>query len=232
MYRNIGEVMLGLSVWKRNRPIVIAPPAKSIAYKPTFDTDIFREAAFYRFIELTEATYALYKSNVLIGSITTARAAYETLAVLWFVNIKLEHFKKTKDIVHFLTTINRLLFGWSNDNDFPEKINVLKCIDSVDKTLEGKFRTHYEILCEYAHPNYSGTFGSYTKPDDPKHEVHFGAYLRNEEALRGYIENTVVIALELLNHIQQKYEKVLNEALDACHELHVAGKLKVAYDEV
>lgn len=231
MYSNIEEAMLGLKVWKKHRKVSISPLAKNLAYKPTFDAEIFREAAVYRFIELTESTYVLYKSNLLIGSITTARAAYETLAVLWFLNTKLEHLTKTKDIAHFLETIRRLLLGWSNDAEFPEKINVLKCADAVDKTLEGVFRRHYEMLCEYAHPNNSGTFGSYTAPDHSTLEVQFGAYLRNEEILKSHIQNTVVISLEMLNHVQENYENIVNDALDTCHELHEQGKLKVAYDE-
>ncbi len=231
MYNNIDEAMLGLSVWKKNRKKTIAPLSKNLAYKPTFDADVFREAAFYRFIELTESTYALYKSNLLIGSITTARAAYETLAVLWFLNTKLENLTKTKDISHFLETIRRLLLGWSTDDEFPEKINVLKCLDAVDKTMEGKFRRHYEMLCEYAHPNNSGTFGSYTAPNHSTLEVHFGAYLRNEDILKRHIQSTILISLEMLSHVQHNYENIINEALATCQELHAHGKLKAAYHE-
>ena len=231
MYNNIDEAMLGLDVWKKHRKKTIAPLAKNLAYKPTFDADVFREAALYRFIELTESTHTLYKSNLLIGSITTVRAAYETLAALWFLNTKLEHLTKTKDISNYVETIRRLSFGWSNDEEFPEKINALTCTDAVDKTLKGRFRRHYEMLCEFAHPNYSGTFGSYTAPDHSTLEVHFGAYPRNEAALRSHIESTVTILLEMLNHVQENYEKTITEALNTCHELHKQGKLKAAYNE-
>jgi len=231
VYNNIEEAMLGLDVWKRHRKVSIAPLAKNLAYKPTFDTDIYREAAFYRFIELTESTYSLYESNLLIGAITTARAAYETLAVLWFINTKLEHLTKTKDISHFLEITHRLMLGWSNDEEFPEKINVLKCADAVDKVFEGRFRRHYEMLCEYAHPNNSGTFGSYADPNHSTLEVKFGSYPRNKETLKKNIQSTVVISMEMLNHVQQDYEKIINEALDTCQELHEQGKLKDAYNE-
>jgi hypothetical protein len=87
------------------------------------------------------------------------------------------------------------------------------------------------MLCEYAHPNNSGTFGSYAAPDHSTIEVHFGAYPRNEDVLKRHIESTVVISLEMLNHVQKNYENVINEALDTCHELHEQGRLKAAYDE-
>lgn len=226
MYKTIEEAMLGLYVWKKHRRTKIAPLSKNIAYKPTFDADHCREAAIYRFIELIESTDCLYKSNHLVGAIVTARAAQETLAVVWFINDKLESLVKTKDLGHFTETIKRLILGWTNDEKFPDKINVLKCIDTVDKKMDGKFRRHYEMLSEYAHPNYSGTFGAYAQPNHETLEVHLGEYPRSKETLLSHIKSTIIICLELLTYIQENYEEMLNEALDVCHELHEAGKLK------
>lgn len=218
--------MEGLAIWKMHRRSVVVRLSKNIAYKPTFEADYFREAALYRFIELTESSYSLYKSNLLVGSIVAARAAQETVAVLWFINSKLEHLSKTKDIAHFTNTIKRLTLGWSNTDDLPEKINVFTCIDSVDKHLDGKFRRHYEMLSEYAHPNYSGTFGAYGDPNHETCEVHLGNYPRAKENLLALIELTTCICVGLLDSIQENYEVVINEALHACHTLHESGKLK------
>jgi len=226
VYETIDQAMKGLSIWKNHRRSIVSPLSKNIAYKPTFEADYFREAAFYRFIELAESSYSLYKSDLLVGSVITARAAQETLAVIWFINSKLQHLSKTKDLSHFTDTINRLILGWSNDEEFPEKINVLKCIDSVDKALEGKFRRHYEMLSEYAHPNYSGTFGAYGEPNHEALEVSLGSYPRSRDTLLLHIEQTICICVALLDSIQEKYESVINAALDVCHELHDAGKLK------
>lgn len=215
--------MADLSVWKQQRRSVVSPLSKNIAYKPTFEADYFREAAFYRFIELIESSYSLYKSDLLVGSVVTARAAQETLAVIWFINSKLEHLSKTKDLTHFTETMNRLILDWSNDEEFPEKINILKCIDSVDKSLEGKFRQHYNTLSEYAHPNYSGTFGAYGKPNHETLEVAFKDYPRSRKRLITLIGSTICICVGLLDSVQEKYEVVINSALDVCHELHDAG---------
>jgi hypothetical protein len=225
VYKTIEQAMEGLSVWKQHRRSVVSPPSKNIAYKPTFEADYFREAAFYRFIELIESSYSLYKSDLLVGSVVTARAAQETVAVIWFINSKLEHLSKTKDLSHFTETMHRLILGWSNDEEFPEKINVLKCIDSVDKSLEGKFRRHYDTLSEYAHPNFSGTFGAYGQPNYETLEVSLGAYPRSRKTLLTQIELTIRICVELLDSVQRKYEVVINTALDVCHELHYAGEL-------
>jgi hypothetical protein len=148
------------------------------------------------------------------------------LAVAWFINSKLEHLTKTKDLSHFSGIMRRLIVGWSNNEEFPEKINVFKCIDSVDKTMEGKFRRHYETLCEYAHPNYNGTFGAYGNPNHETLEVTLGSYPRSSETLKMHIESMLIICISLLDSIQEKYETVINSALDVCHDLHEQDTLK------
>lgn len=226
MYNDIEEAMIGLAVWKDSLRTLVKPLSKNIAYKPTFDADYYRESVLYRFIELAESSYLLYKADLLVGAVVAARAAQETLAVAWFINSKLEHLSKTKDIAHFREIMERLIVGWSNDEEFPEKINVFKCIDSVDKKLEGKFREHYERLCEYAHPNYNGTFGAYGNPNPETLEVTLGKYPRSKNTLRVLVENTLIICVSILNPIHETYGVVVNAALDVCHELHEQGKLK------
>lgn len=226
MYKNIDEAMLGLSVWKEHLRASVSPISKNIAYKPTFDADYYREAVLYRFVELAESAYHLYKTDLLVGAVVSARAAQETVAVAWFINSKLEHLVKTKDLSHFSEIMRRLIVGWSNDEEFPEKVNVFKCIDSVDKAMEGKFRRHYDMLSEYAHPNYSGTLGAFGNPNHETLEVSFGNYPRSRKTLENHIESTLIICVSLLNSIQEKYESVINLALDVCHELHEKGLLK------
>ncbi|TLM73198.1 hypothetical protein ACONUD_02320 [Microbulbifer harenosus] len=225
MHKDIDEVLVRLNTWGAHLRTTVQPLTKNIAYKPTFDADYYREAVLYRFIELAKSACQLYKSNLLIGSLVSVRAAQETIAVAWFINYKLDQFSKNKDLKHFSETVRRLILGWSNDAEFPEKINVFKCIDSVDKVLEGKFRRHYEMLSEYAHPNYSGTFGAYGSTNIDTLEVTFGSYPRSEKTLKRHIKSTLTICVSLLEMIQEKSENSFNSALDVCHELHEQGKL-------
>jgi len=231
MHKTIDEAMVGLAEWKNNRKDVVESLSKSIAYKPTFEAGYLSEAILYRFIELAESTYELYKSNFLIGAVVTARSAHETLAVLWYLNIKLEHLVNTKNIDHFTETMKRLLMGWTKDEQFPERVNVLTMVDSVDKSLQLGFRRNYDMLSEYAHPNYSGTFGAYAKYED-HFKVSFGCYPRNKYILEKHIENTLIICVSMLDFIQEKLELNYFAALDVCIELQEQGKVKEAYNKV
>jgi hypothetical protein len=226
VYRNIDEAMIGLSVWKNHRRTIVKPLSKNLAYKPTFEADYLREATMYRFIELIESSHTLYKAGLLIGAVVSARSAYETLAVMWYLNSKLSHLVKTKDLKHFSERMRSLILGWSKDEEFPEKTNVLTCIKSVDKELEGKFGKHYDMLSEYAHPNYSGTFGAYAEPNHETLDVVFGKYPRSEKTLNSHIENTIIISVSMLDNIQEGYESIINQALDVCVDLHQSGNLK------
>ncbi len=81
-------------------------------------------------------------------------------------------------------------------------------------------------ISEYAHPNYSGTFGAYANPNHETLEVVFGSYPRSENTLRSHIENTIIISVSMLDNIQENFENTINDALDICVELHQSGKLK------
>jgi hypothetical protein len=225
MYQNLDEAMAGLSVWKQHRRNKVSPLSKNVAYKPTFEADYYREIVFHRLIELIESAHHLYRSDLLIGSIVVARAAQETLSIMWFLNLKLQKLADTKDIARFTKTMQQLILGWCEDPEFPEKVNVLTCIDAVDKRLGGKFRRHYDMLSEYSHPNYSGTMGAFGKPNHASLEVEIGLYPRSKEMLKSHLQSTLIICIQLLDTIQQDYEVQINRALDACHELHAAGKL-------
>ena len=42
----------------------------------------------------------------------------------------------------------------------PTSVNILTLVDRVEKTAPG-FRSLYDALSEYAHPNWAGTFGAF-----------------------------------------------------------------------
>jgi hypothetical protein len=48
----------------------------------------------------------------------------------------------------------------------------MTAIDHLTKLFPSA-RTEYDSLCEYAHPNLFGGYGSYVRSED-KHESHFG----------------------------------------------------------
>ena len=75
------------------------------------------------------------------------------------------------------------------------------------------------MLSEYAHPNRNGTLGSYGKPNHETLEVTFGKYLRNEKTLKKHVENTLILSIEVLEFIEEKYNKLIHSALEVCKKI-------------
>jgi hypothetical protein len=225
MYENITQTMAGISAWKKHKRNVVTPIEKHIAYRPTYNIDCYRESLFRRLIDLFESTYSLYKSEQIIGSIVLARSVQETLSMLNFVNSILEKLVKSKDMNKFIERTHKLIFGHCGVDGFPEKINIMDCIDSVDKKfkIKGKFREHYGLLSEYAHPNNAGTFNVYGQVNLEFLEINIGLDKKSMLVMKSHVESTLMICITLLDNIQKEYEPVISEALEYCIELHKKG---------
>lgn len=229
MLDSISEIDEHLKKWKSIRRSVIKPLEKHIAYRPLFNVDFFREALLYRYIELAESAILLYRADSLIGAIISVRSVQETTALMWYLNEKLRIFSETKDLQFFLEKMNRLSFGWSKDDEFPEKINILTCIDSVDKMYEGKFRKIYDVMSEYAHPNYSGVLGTYKQADHQTLDVQLGYTAQSVKWMNEIILSALSGVLMMLEPITETYETFFNKCLDVCLDLHEQGKLSDIY---
>ena len=216
------EILNRVKAIKRNK---VVPLMKHIAYRPTFNIDYYREALLHRFIDLCEGALVLSQNNNYVAAVVCARSAQETFAVIAYLSFKLETLEKTKDLRSLLDTMHRLSIGWRGDEEFPEMINVLTCIDQVSKKLAPDFRRHYDILSESAHPNYQGVLGAYSSPNHETKEIEIGAGRESEKRLSTLVKTTVQICVHLFEHIQSEFEERMNNALDICVELHEQGKL-------
>lgn len=74
----------------------------------------------------------------------------------------------------------RLSMGSRTDATLPQAVSVITFVDRVEKDVEG-FRHQYDLLSEFAHPNWAGTALLYSKPDPPNLWTDFGANIRGDE---------------------------------------------------
>lgn len=222
MIDNTEEVINRIKALKRKS---VAPLLKNLAYRPTFNIDYYREALLHRFIDLCEGAIMLTRSRNCVSAIVCARSAQETFAVIAYLSCKLETLSSEKDLRSLLDTMHRLSIGWKGDEEFPEMINVLTCIDKVSKKLDPEFRKHYDMLSESAHPNYQGVLGTYSQPDHETLEVAIGMSSKSEDRLQSLVLTTIQICSLLFEHVQSEFEDLMNKALDMCVELHEKGEL-------
>ncbi|MER8484281.1 hypothetical protein [Mesorhizobium sp. M1322] len=67
----------------------------------------------------------------------------------------------------------RLLAGSRDRPDGPQAMQILSCIDRMNKAVPG-VRASYDSLSEIAHPNWAGAAGLYSKQDPTRYVTEFG----------------------------------------------------------
>lgn len=120
-----------------------------------------RAGLMYRAYDLSCSSLLIIECNLVSGKLL-ARSLFETSAMLAYLNLKINTFIKTKNLEKFNEKLEQLLLG-SRIGEEPISINVMDFIRSVEKQvkeLEG-FENYFDTLCEFAHPNFSGTSGSF-----------------------------------------------------------------------
>lgn len=231
MIESVDQAFAIINVWKQELRSTVAPLSKNLAFKPTFEADYYQEAIVYRFIELFESAQFLYKKQLFVGAALSARGAIETLAILWFLNDKLRVVTKTEDFRSFSAQLKRLRLGFTGDPELPERINILNAIDAVDKALDGNLRRFYNILSEYAHPNFSGALGAYASVNHETMEVSLSFAKAKTKPLKENVERAMILSAGLFENIKEAYDQLINDVLRLSKRLHEQGKLRGMLDE-
>lgn len=223
--KNLEDARAKLRANEQLRKIRIKPASNCLVNKPIFELEYFKESVIYRFIELAEASFTLLDDGNYLGAITTVRSLQETTSVLWYINELCKYAVANKELKHFTKQMYRLIVGWKNDEEFPDPPNILTLIDKVDKTISG-YRKYYDILSEYAHPNWHGTMGLFARTGGKKLKVEFGRYIKGKKILIQHIKNTLIISIDLLRYIESQYETIVKNFIDICNFINEKGKLK------
>lgn len=86
--------------------------------------------------------------------------------MMWYMHEECAKAVESKNLKNFTTTMNKLMVGFKVDDEelFPDPVHVNDALRMVGKTLPDYFRW-YEILCEFAHPNWSGTMACSLIPE-------------------------------------------------------------------
>jgi hypothetical protein len=179
-------------------PSSVDAAALGVRSKAPFQLLCTREALIWRTEELARnACDALERDDFAATAILT-RAVTESGALAWKM-MELLDARQTHSPQALNELLMRLLAGSKKWDDAPKPFHVLDCIDRMDKKVPG-VRANYDSLSEFAHPNWSGVVGLYTKTDTKKFITYFGRGLRGADSTRRMIANAMLGSLGLFEY--------------------------------
>lgn len=191
----VKEARARANALRQSLPQSVDAAALGVWSKAPFQLLCTREALIWRTEELARTSCDALERDDLAAAALLARATVESAALAWKLMEVLDDRQKLspKDLHEVLM---RMLVGSRLWNDGPQALQILGCIDRMDKRVSG-VRKSYDILSEIAHPNWRGVFGMYSKTDEAKFTAHFGRGLRGTEGMKDAIVNALLGALGL-----------------------------------
>jgi hypothetical protein len=136
--------------------------------------EVWRQISLRRTIDLADGALLFFEKERLVPACTLTRSVVETVAMQYYIYKKLIACTESADIGSFHKLLMSAVFG-RRDTQWPQQsIQVMTAIDHLDKQFPGS-RSEYERLCEYAHPNLGGGYGTYARSEGDEMEVHFGS---------------------------------------------------------
>jgi hypothetical protein len=162
-------------------PSQIEVAALGVRSKAPYQLLVVREALIWRTEELARnACGAIEKEDFAVAALL-ARAVAESAAMTWYlVKVLEERAGYTPDQLQ--NKLMQLLVGMKrkkdkatepDTDDLPEAINVATFVKHVNRVLPG-FDEAYNLLSEFAHPNWLGVVGLYSKHDPENFRTEFG----------------------------------------------------------
>jgi len=180
----------------------------ALAVSPTsrlpFMALTFRETLIWRMAELSRSAYEEFIKERLSAAILLTRGAVETSAALWYLDTKVSSALKAEALGDIAQYLMQLFGGHRAFPDLPQAISVLTFVGCVEKRLEG-FRHQYDLLSEFAHPNWAGTTGLYSKINYANAVTDYGSNPRRMAGPKGVGVTNLSVALAMFelsyNHL-------------------------------
>jgi hypothetical protein len=174
---------------------------------------LLRESVAWRLHDLLDQSLLLSRQNHLLGARILLRSAFETLAVLIYLNRSVRAvIAGTLDFHEFSEKTSKLLLGSRNKTTNYEQVSILTVLTSADKRYPGLYES-YEALSESAHPNCDGMLLGYSTSDRNSHVTNFG-----NKWLERYgqsHEDGVIVCLSIFT---DEYDKESVNALEALED--------------
>ena len=134
-------------------------------WKAPFRSLLLREAVHWRLHDLLSQSFTLHQNDQVLGARILLRSAFETSAMLTYLNILMNQvIEGALDFHIFGSKTEQLLLGSRDGSTDQKQINILTVLEHCEKRYPGIFKM-FEELSESAHPNYEGMSLGYSEID-------------------------------------------------------------------
>jgi hypothetical protein len=186
-----------------------------------------RETWMWRVVELGRDAFDCFEKGDFVSAMVLTRAAMETTAALWGLRVKLEKALKlgSVNISELGSYLTRLRVGQGKGiarPDDPKAVHVMDFIRTVEKDCEG-FEHQYGRLSEFAHPNWSGTTGLYSRFNHDEGRAEFGRNIRGGEGTKGIGLTNLSVALMFFEHTYNRFAELMPRFIELCERETLAA---------
>ena len=192
-------------------------------WKAPWRSLFLREAVAWRIQDLLEQSNQLHTISGVLGARILLRSAFETLAVLIYLNQGMRNVVSgTLDFHDFSEATTKLLLGSRDKSTSYESINILTVLRKANKRYP-RLEEWYATLSESAHPNHEGMIFGYSKDDRKNFITTFQN--RWESTYGGSHPDSIMACLEVFIHEYNDEWPAAFEALEQWIEAN-AGDLE------
>ncbi len=203
-----------ISRFEASLPARVDPAGLTLKSKIPFKVLSLKEVLFHRTTTLARIAFDLYNENMRVPSYILMRSIVETCAACYSLRQKISTFLEDLNVDDFDNFLVKGLSGGRDKKAKHQSLNVLTLVDHVDREYEG-YRRMYDVLCEYAHPNYLGTLDAFGKVDRDNVWLDLGPELRMPPPAFGLVPFffSLVVFEEQYNLISDNIGKI-NECFE------------------
>lgn len=160
-YQDINDCLIRLNARKRDKVEAQHPYMPKVVWKLT----CFQQGILFRAIALQNGISASINQNNSLCALLLCRALIEVAGSIWSVSRAVEKGIVANNLTAIDTVLMKSVFStrWEKFPENYQATNILTLLDRLDDELMGgnekPSRGNYELLSEFAHPNWSGTLG-------------------------------------------------------------------------
>lgn len=185
--------------------------------KLPFKALLYRAALIWRMAELSRGAFDHFEKSNLALAILNTRAVVESSAALWYLCAKLEAAIAAGAVGDIDDYLMKLAMGSRTDTGMPQAISVLTFVDRAEKDVEG-FRHQYDLLSEFAHPNWAGTALLYSKPHPPNLWTNFGSNIRGADGPKHLGVINLSVALMFFERSYNRVADIMPTFIELCKQ--------------